>query len=54
MPFNLSLFSFLASLIWLVYGVLGRDPYIMVILQKKKLYYHVVHMLSYETTILLY
>ncbi|GJN35771.1 hypothetical protein PR202_gb24576 [Eleusine coracana subsp. coracana] len=29
MPFNLSLFSFLASLIWLVYGILGRDPYIM-------------------------
>ncbi|TVU16957.1 hypothetical protein EJB05_32961, partial [Eragrostis curvula] len=29
MPFNLSLSSFLTSLIWLLYGILGRDPYIM-------------------------
>ncbi|KAL6864882.1 hypothetical protein ACP4OV_016033 [Aristida adscensionis] len=29
MPFYLSLFSFLTSSIWLVYGILGRDPYIM-------------------------
>ncbi|CAL4910866.1 unnamed protein product [Urochloa decumbens] len=28
MPFYLSLFSFLTSLIWMVYGLLGRDPYI--------------------------
>lgn len=28
MPFYLSLFSFLASLIWMIYGILGRDPYI--------------------------
>uniref|UniRef100_A0A0A9AT22 Bidirectional sugar transporter SWEET n=1 Tax=Arundo donax TaxID=35708 RepID=A0A0A9AT22_ARUDO len=28
MPFYLSLFSFLTSLIWMVYGILGRDPYI--------------------------
>ncbi|CAN6344872.1 unnamed protein product [Urochloa humidicola] len=29
MPFYLSLFSLLTSLIWVVYGILGRDPYIM-------------------------
>nr|WFP22891.1 sugar transporter protein SWEET [Stipagrostis pennata] len=29
MPFYLSLFSFLTSLIWLIYGILGRDTYIM-------------------------
>ncbi|XP_066361113.1 bidirectional sugar transporter SWEET3a-like [Miscanthus floridulus] len=28
MPFYLSLFYFLASLIWMIYGILGRDPYI--------------------------
>ncbi|TKW24884.1 hypothetical protein SEVIR_3G079100v4 [Setaria viridis] len=28
MPFYLSLFSFLTSLIWMIYGILGRDPYI--------------------------
>lgn len=33
MPFYLSLFSFLASLIWMVYGILGRDPHITVIMQ---------------------
>ncbi|CAL4903464.1 unnamed protein product [Urochloa decumbens] len=29
MPFYLSLFSLLTSLIWVAYGILGRDPYIM-------------------------
>ncbi|KAL6864876.1 hypothetical protein ACP4OV_016027 [Aristida adscensionis] len=29
MPFYLSLFSFLTSLIWMVYGILGSDPYII-------------------------
>ncbi|KAF8667026.1 hypothetical protein HU200_053197 [Digitaria exilis] len=29
MPFSLSLFTFLTSLIWMIYGLLGRDPYIM-------------------------
>jgi hypothetical protein len=33
MPFYLSLFSFLASLIWMIYGILGRDPYITVSMQ---------------------
>ncbi|KAK3137261.1 hypothetical protein QOZ80_5BG0449990 [Eleusine coracana subsp. coracana] len=28
MPFYLSLFSFLTSLIWMIYGILGRDPYL--------------------------
>ncbi|TVU16958.1 hypothetical protein EJB05_32962, partial [Eragrostis curvula] len=28
MPFYLSLFSFLTSAIWMVYGILARDPYL--------------------------
>lgn len=40
MPLYLSLFSFLTSLISLVYGILGRDPYIMV--SVKILCYHVL------------
>ncbi|CAL5097586.1 unnamed protein product [Urochloa decumbens] len=30
MPFYLSLFSLLTSLMWTLYGILGRDPYITV------------------------
>lgn len=46
MPFYLSLFSFLASLIWMIYGILGRDPYITVSMQsvftirKKSIFHH--------------
>ncbi|KAM0903376.1 hypothetical protein ACQ4PT_018626 [Festuca glaucescens] len=28
MPFYLSLFSFLTSLLWMLYGILGRDPFL--------------------------
>jgi hypothetical protein len=30
MPFYLSLFSFLTSSIWMLYGILGKDPYLTV------------------------
>lgn len=31
MPFYLSLFSLLTSFTWMLYGILGRDPYLTVI-----------------------
>lgn len=35
MPFYLSLFSFLTSLTWMIYGILGKDPYLTVSLKSE-------------------
>jgi solute carrier family 50 protein (sugar transporter) len=40
MPFYLSLFSLLTSLMWTIYGILGRDPYLTVSIESIKLYFH--------------
>ena len=54
MPFYLSLFSFLTGLLWMLYGILGRDPFLTVrtepILAHKNLYIILTYLFSYEGT----